>query len=428
MTADQLAQLPLKDLRALAAGRGVANSAKLRKDELVAALAQAMTAVRHEPPAPSAAPAGSSTPPQSGQAWQPAPTQYGLPVPDSYGRDRVVLLVQDPSHVFAYWEVTPATLDRVRAEAGHNAAAVLVLHGPGGAEQREVDLAGGNYYLAVAPGSTYTAELCLRAQDGRLIRIAASGRIDTPAAGPSWRTDEVWMEVDENFQDLLALAGVPGSIGSSMGSGSGERFRNTRQIRVRPVGLESESLAGAAIDVPAGGAVGSPSSLNVAQRGIETWSSASLSSASLVHGAGGGGVTLGSGSGSGLGLLGGSSGQLLSSHALSSRSLSSRALSSRSLSSGAVVDSAAEIQYPVDGVFHAPPTGLPKAAEGVPSTQASLPAPAAPQSHVGQAPQQPPTGPPAAPNAAAPAPASDPLAFIGAPKPLALRKPKPKRA
>lgn len=433
MTADQLAKLTLKDLRALAAGRGVANSANLKKDDLVAALAKAMTAGRHEPPAPAAAPAGSSAPPQAGQAWQPAPSQYGLPVPDAYGRDRVVLLVQDPSHVFAYWEVTPGTLDRVRAEAGPNAAAVLVLHGPGGAEQREVDLAGGNYYLAVAPGASYTAELCLRAQDGRLVRIAASGRIDTPAAGPSWRTDEAWMEVDENFQDLLALAGVPGSIGSSMGSGSGERFRNTRQIRVRPIGLEGEAMQGqgAAVEVPAGGAVGSPSSLNVAQRGIENWSSASLSSASLVRGAAGVGaaVALGSGSGSGLGLLGGSSGQLLSSHALSSRALSSRSLSSRSLSSGAVIEGAAEIQYPVDGVFHAPPTGLPKAAEGVPSTQAPAHTPTpAPQAQQAGAPQSVPAGPPAAPNAAAPAPASDPLAFIGAPKPAALRKPKPKRA
>ncbi|MBN8526696.1 MAG: DUF4912 domain-containing protein [Planctomycetes bacterium] len=247
MTADQLAHMTLKDLRALAAGRGVANSAKLKKDELVAALAQALSAERREPPAPAAAPAGSSAPPQSAQAWQPAPPEHGLPVPDAYGRDRLVLLVQDPSHVFAYWEVTPATLDRVRAEVGGHGAAVLVLHGPGGSEQREVDLAGGNYYLAVAPGSDYDAELCLRAADGRLVRLAGSNRIRTPAAGPSWRTDESWMEVDESFQDLLALAGVPGSIGSSMGSGSGQRFRNARQINVRPIGQEAE---GSPVGIP----------------------------------------------------------------------------------------------------------------------------------------------------------------------------------
>ncbi len=420
MTADQLAKLPLKDLRAIAAGRGIAASAKLHKEELVAALAAAMGGERREAPAPSAVSAGSSTPPQAGQAWQRAPTDYGLPVPDSYGRDRLVLMVQDPSHLFAYWEVAPATLERVRAEAGPGAAAVLVLHGPGGDEQRDIDLNGGNYYLAVAPGATYSAELCLRAADGRLIRIAASNRTGTPVAGPSWRTDEVWMEVDESFQDLLALAGATGTIGSSSGRGSGERFRNTRQINVRPVGVEGEATAsgsgaGGSIGAPAGGML-TPSSLALARAGVETWSSASLSSASLVRGA-----ALGSGSGSGLGLLGGSSGQLLSSRALSSRSLSSR-----SVGSGSVIEGATEAQYPVDGVFHVPPTGLPKAAEGVPSTASAGPAPgvaaqAQPGGHAAV-----PTAP-IAPNAATPAPAIDPLAFIGAPKPAAQRKPKPQR-
>lgn len=420
MTADQLNKLPLKDLRALAAGRGIAGSVKLRKDELVTALATTMAGERREPPAPTAGQAGGSTPPQA-QAWQPAPPEHGLPVPDRYGRDRLVLLVQDPSHVFAYWEVAPETLARVRAEAGGHAAAVLVLHGPGGAEQREVDLNGGNYYLAVAPGSLYEAELCLRASDGRLIRIAMSNRIHTPAAGPSWRTDEAWMEVDESFQDLLALAGVPGSLGSSMGSGSGQRFRNARQIRVRPLGEEAE-VAGGAIAAPAAAAVGNPGSLGVTRSTIENWSSASLSSAVLARS-----VTIGSGSGSGLGLgVGLSSAQLLSSGALSSRALSSRSLSSRSVGSGTVIEGAAEAQYPIDGVFHAPPTGLPKAVEGVPSTPAPAgAAPAQPQ-HQGQ--PGAPAAAPIAPNAAAPAPASDPLAFIGAPKPAALRKPKPARA
>ncbi len=418
MTADQLAQLPLKDLRALAAGRGVAGSAKLRKDQLIAALSGIMATERREPPAPSAAPAGSSAPPQPVQAWQPAPAEHGLSVPDGYGRDRLVLLVQDPSHVFAYWEVAPGTLDRVRAEAGGHCTAVLVLHGPGGAEQREVDLNGGNYYLAVAPGTEYEAELCLRASDGRLIRIATSNHITTSAAGTSWRTDEAWMEVDESFQDLLALAGVPGSLGSSLGSGSGQRFRNARQIRARPLGMEGE---GGSIAAPAAAGLGQPSSLAVARTGVETWSSASLSSAALARG-----VTIGSGSGSGLGLgVGVSSGQLLSSGALSSRALSSRSLSSRSVGSGTVIEGAAEAQYPVEGVFHAPPTGLPKAVEGIASTPPPASHGATPQ-HADQSAH--PVGAPIAPNAAAPAPPHDPLAFIGAPKPAALRKPKPARA
>jgi hypothetical protein len=411
MNADQLMKMPLKELRALAVGRGVADAGKLAKAALVAALSE-----RREAPAPSAPPAGSSAPPQPAQAWQPAPPEHGLPIPDRYGRDRLVLLVQDPSHVFAYWEVTEGTLARVRAEVGGHGAPVLVLHGPNGTEQREVDLNGGNYYLAVAPGSDYEAELCLRAGDGRLVRIAGSNRIRTPAAGPSWRTDEAWMEVDESFDDLLALAGLPGSAGSSgslVGS-SGQRFRNARQIRARTIGAEGEGIP---LEM-AGAAAARPSSASLVRSTVETLSSASLSSATLARSGttAGAAVALGTGSGSGLGLLGGSSGQLLS-----SRALSSRALSSRSLSSGAMVEGHAELQYPVDGVFHAPPTGLPKAAEGVASTAPLAAQPAA-------APATPPPSAPIAPNAAAPAPAADPLAFIGAPKPASQRKPKPPRA
>lgn len=427
MTADQLASLPLKELRALAAGRGIARSAKLSKDELVAALQTALGGERREPPAPASAPAGSSAPPQPGQAWQPAPRDYGLAVPDAYGRDRLVLLVQDPSHIFAYWEISPETLERVRNAAGPGAAAVLVLHTQAGSEQREVDLAGGNYYLAVAPGSSFTAELCLRDASGKLHRIATSNRIGTPVAGPSWRTDEAWMEVDESFDDLLALAGVPGQAGSSgnMIGSSGQRFRNARQIRARPLGVEGETpAAGASLEAPAS-AAGLPSSLALAQRGVESWSSGAISSAVLARA--GTGVALGSGSGSGLGLgVGVSSAQLLSSGALSSRALSSRSLSSRSLSSGAVIEGAAETQYPVDGVFHAPPTGLPKAAEGVPSTPAPAATAAAPAESPVATPQA--GAPPVAPNAATPAPVHDPLAFIGAPKPASQRKPKPRRA
>jgi hypothetical protein len=428
MTTDQLASLPLKELRALAAGRGIARSSKLSKDELVLALQSALDSGRREPPAPTNPPAGSSAPPQPTQAWQPAPRDYGLAVPDAYGRDRLVLLVQDPSHIFAYWEVSPETLERVRAAAGPGAAAVLVLHTQAGSEQREVDLAGGNYYLAVAPGSSFTAELCLRDASGKLHRIAMSNRIGTPVAGPSWRTDEAWMEVDESFDDLLALAGMPGQNGSSgsMIGSSSQRFRNARQIRARQLGVEGETpAAGASIEAPAG-AAGLPSSLALAQRGVESWSSAAISSAVLARA--GAGVALGSGSGSGLGLgVGVSSAQLLSSGALSSRALSSRSLSSRSLSSGAVIEGAADAQYPIEGVFHAPPTGLPKAAEGIPST------PAQPNTHAGAPAAQataplPVGGPPVAPNAATPAPAHDPLAFIGAPKPASQRKPKPKRA
>lgn len=222
MTAEELMRLTVKDLRALAERHAVVGHARLRKDQLIGALlpliAASLSKAKPAVQAPASAPAGSSAAvPQ--QHRPPAPSHGpdpGLPIPDSYGTDRLVLLVQDPHHIFAYWEISPSTYARVAAKAGHGAAQVLILHTPSGPEQREIDLRGGNYYLSVAPGSTYRAELVLRAKDGTLHTLAVSQFVQTPAAGPSSRTDATWMEVDDTFHELLALAGLPGqdAVGS----------------------------------------------------------------------------------------------------------------------------------------------------------------------------------------------------------------------
>ncbi|MCS6970211.1 MAG: DUF4912 domain-containing protein [Planctomycetota bacterium] len=413
MSTHDLDRLSTEDLRALATGRGIPAAAQLSRAELIAALASQLAQERREPPAPAAA-GGSSLPPQAPAAWQPPPPEHGLPIPDQYGRDRLVLMVQDPAHIFAYWELTQETLARARANAA-GGSPVLVIHGPGGSEQREVDLAGGNYYLTVAPKSEYRAELCLRAADGRLVSMVASGSVVTPPAGPSWRTDESWMEVDEHFDDLLATAGSPGEVGSSWGAGSGQRFRAARRLRARL--LEEAAAEGAAVPVPEE-LVQAPSSLAVTQ--VAPLSSAALSSGELARRA-----AEVYASASGVGLSSWAVGVGVSSAVLSSAVLSSRVVSSRSVGSGggAFQVEAAEAQYPVQGVFEAPPTGLPKAAEGLPVAEPP-PAPAPPAASGEPAPPP----PPPAPNAAVPAPPHDPLAFIGAPKPPELRKPKPPRA
>jgi hypothetical protein len=206
----------------------------MRKDELVQALMPTTRAPHPGSPtptgrgAPVSAPAGSSQSSSSSMPpQQPATNQgpdQGLPIPDRYGRDRLVLLVQDPQHVFAYWEVTPERYEQVAREAGDGAATVLVLITASGAEQREVDLRGGNYYLAVAPNATYQAQLALRDRHGRLHTLASSNQVTTPAAGVSPRTDEQWMAVDETFHELLAMAGLPGGIGSSLARFTDQRL------------------------------------------------------------------------------------------------------------------------------------------------------------------------------------------------------------
>lgn len=178
-----------------------------------------------------AAPIATSTsavrpaPPRPVPAKGPNP---GLPVPDRYGRDRLVLMVQDPHHLFAYWELTPETLERVRAAAGGGGTPVLAISVGGSTEFREVDLRGGNYYLAVAPDRAYTAELALRDPQGRLHVLARSNQASTPAPGVSARIDEQWMGVDETFHELLELAGLPGRPGGSSGMSSVARLSDQR--------------------------------------------------------------------------------------------------------------------------------------------------------------------------------------------------------
>ena len=240
MKADQLQHMTVKELRSLAAQLGVAKASRLLKDELIAALSPkpaggkkaseaspraAKPAARPAPrrtrkrtsfTAPSGASSSSavasSAPPQAAPAKPAvaATAPAGLAIPDQYGRDRLVLLVQDPHHIFAYWELRPETVGRAQAQAGGTGTPVLVLRTGATAEYREVDLRGGNYYLAVAPSGSYAAELALRDSNGHLHALAASNTVATPAPSVSTRIDEQWLGVDETFDELLELAGLPG--------------------------------------------------------------------------------------------------------------------------------------------------------------------------------------------------------------------------
>lgn len=222
-----LEAMNLKDLRALASTLDIPNRSKLRKAELVLALLAAQrpqrrdaapAPVRHEAPesVQGQGSSASSMPAQAPAAAHGPHGDPGLPLPDSYGRDCVVLMVQDPQHIYAWWELTGPALAQARAEAGPDAAMVLLLRGSHGEEQREVDFAAGNYYFSVAPESTYAVALALRDASGRLIILAQSAAVQTPPMGVSDCVDEEWMAVDETFSELVRRAQIgDGSLSSA---------------------------------------------------------------------------------------------------------------------------------------------------------------------------------------------------------------------
>jgi hypothetical protein len=215
MLAEQLARLSIRELRDLAAAYGVRDPEQLPLRDLIAALSR----VSADAPPNAGGQSGLSSS-SLGGGHPPAPARGpnpGLPIPDRYGHNRLVLMTQDPHHIFAYWELSDDALARARAQAGETGTTVLVLSTANGAEQREIDLRSGNYYLTVAPNSEYEAQLALRDSRGQLIHLVRSNRIRTPPATVSSRQDQAWMTIDEQFNELLELAGLPGNSGGSMG-------------------------------------------------------------------------------------------------------------------------------------------------------------------------------------------------------------------
>ncbi len=115
--------------------------------------------------------------------------------PESYGVDRIRLLVRDPEWLFAYWDVSPKSLADLRRQVGDRAAAVARL------TLRIADpVSGGASDILLPPGArwwyvradsarrSYRAELGFTLASGEFRTLASSNTVTTPRVGPSEET------------------------------------------------------------------------------------------------------------------------------------------------------------------------------------------------------------------------------------------------
>lgn len=130
-------------------------------------------------------------------------------LPDKYGRTELVLMVVDPFHLFAYWEVTAEAFQQARDNLGAEmmgARAVIrmydvsLIHFDGTNAHYTFDIDVGleapGWYLSLwMAEKSYCADLGFVARSGRFHALTRSNVIHTPRAGPSNRTDERWMRV-----------------------------------------------------------------------------------------------------------------------------------------------------------------------------------------------------------------------------------------
>lgn len=112
--------------------------------------------------------------------------------PETYGVNRVRLLVRDPEWIFAYWDVNPAGMKDLGKSLGERALALSRL------TLRVLDpVSGGSSDILLPPGArwwyirtdsarrTYRALLGVTLPSGEFRRLAESNTVVTPRVGPS---------------------------------------------------------------------------------------------------------------------------------------------------------------------------------------------------------------------------------------------------
>jgi hypothetical protein len=112
--------------------------------------------------------------------------------PETYGENRVRLLVKDPQWLFAHWDVNPETLAGLGGELGPRAAELskltLKVFDPANGGESVILLPGGvrSWYIrADSRRRAYRAELGVTLPSGEFRVLAESNTVVTPRVGPS---------------------------------------------------------------------------------------------------------------------------------------------------------------------------------------------------------------------------------------------------
>ena len=267
MDKSELSRMRLKELTELASRHNVPLKKKMRKSEVVEALAPALAASAKTIFSPRAdLPSEAGPAPQGlpGPGMQlvveeskyytgpPHAEPWGLPseLPSEYGCDKISLLVRDPNWLYSYWEVTRRRLEMERASLG-DATLTLRLYDITG-----VDFNGwnansfrdtgvyerlGNWYLnAGAPDRSFIADLGLKTHDGRFVTLARSNPVKTPRDGASDVLDEEWVLPWPESERIFALSGgyMTGLSSADVRLAAGERV----QFGIASPGISSMAL------------------------------------------------------------------------------------------------------------------------------------------------------------------------------------------
>lgn len=149
--------------------------------------------------------------------------------PDSYGIDRVRLLVKDPEWLFAYWDLSSRSVDTLRRELGERGMALARLTlritdpGYGGTSVILLPYGARAWYVRADKATrSYRAMLGWTLPSGQFRTLAESNVVSTPRVGPSPDAVHRWLPYTADLAVIRAAAGAGAS--SNPGPWSTEPF------------------------------------------------------------------------------------------------------------------------------------------------------------------------------------------------------------
>ena len=147
--------------------------------------------------------------------------------PESYGQNRIRLLVRDPEWIFAYWDVKPESLEELAKKLGERALALsrltLRVVDPVSGGSSDILLPAGARWWYVRTDSarrTYRAELGVTLPSGEFRRLAESNTVVTPRVGPSPERARRRMSYRDASELAPAAAAAAGAADSEQGLAS----------------------------------------------------------------------------------------------------------------------------------------------------------------------------------------------------------------
>ena len=130
-------------------------------------------------------------------------------LPANYNKTSLTLVARDPYWIYAHWEITPSSVDKIKHNIGHEfEGSVYTLRmyditlknfdGNNANHWFDTDLPPfvDNWYInLLSDNVTYCGAIGIRTRNGRFHVLARSNFVMTPSANSSWRRDMIWMDI-----------------------------------------------------------------------------------------------------------------------------------------------------------------------------------------------------------------------------------------